>query len=141
MELKLTSISGQEDCKSMEETMWAKMEEGFRSEQQARQQAKNEMMDGLKNEENTRQLVQRDLAVMKGGDHFDNTRSSFQGNTDEEVVVFIVDLQKIIPGQFHQHIDCDQSRKEQGNWPTKTIVNMWFKNETNLAAMIGLQKL
>ena len=34
----------------------------------------------------------------------DNT-SSFQGITDEEVMVFIVDLQKVIPGQFHQYID------------------------------------
>ena len=49
-----------------------------------------------------------------------------------------MELQKIIPGQFHQYIDWDRSRKEQGKWPTKTIVYMWFKNETNLATMIGL---
>ena len=45
--------------------MSPKMEEGFRSEQQARQQAQNEIMKGLKNEESARLLVQRDLAVMK----------------------------------------------------------------------------
>ena len=38
----------QEDYKNMEETMSAKMEEGFRSEQQARQQAQSEIMQGLK---------------------------------------------------------------------------------------------
>ena len=46
-----------------------------------------------------------------------------------------------MPSQFHQFFDWDQSRKEQGNWPTKTIVNMWIKNETNLATMIGLPKI
>ena len=49
----------------MEETLSAKMEEGVRSKQQARQQAQNEIMKGLKNEDNARQLVQRDPAVMK----------------------------------------------------------------------------
>ena len=71
----------------------------------------------------------------------DYTRSSFQGITDEEVMVFIVDLQKIMPGQFHQYVDRDQSRKEQGNWTTRTTVNMWFKNETNLASMTGVLKV
>ena len=33
-----------------------------------------------------------------------------------------------ILGQFYQKMDCDQSRKEPGNWPTKTIINMWQKN-------------
>ena len=55
--------------------------------------------------------------------------------------VFIVDVEKRIPNQFHQYIDWDQSRKEQVNWPTKTIVNMRFKNETDLATMIGLLKV
>ena len=40
------------------------MGEGFRREQQARQQALNEMTKGLKNEENARQMVQKDPAVM-----------------------------------------------------------------------------
>ena len=57
------------------------------------------------------------------------------GVTNEGVVVMIVELEKIIPGQFH---NWDQSRKEHGKRPTKKIVNMWFKNETNLATMIGL---
>ena len=42
---------------------------------------------------------------------------------------------------FTQYIDWDQTRKEQGNWQTKTIVNMCFKNETNLATMIVLLKV
>ena len=41
------------------------MEEGFRSKQQARQLAQNEIMQGLKNEENARQMVQKDLEVLK----------------------------------------------------------------------------
>ena len=39
---------------------------GLRSKQQARHQAQNEIMEGLKNEEYARQLVPSDLAVMKG---------------------------------------------------------------------------
>ena len=49
------SLRRQIDYKKMEKTMTAKMEEGFRSEQQARQQAHGEIMEGLKNEENVRQ--------------------------------------------------------------------------------------
>ena len=148
------------DYGNMEETMSAKMEEGFR------QQAQNERMKGLKNEENARQFVQRDLAVMKEeiknlkmgslsavcseagtglrlgasgtfarppalacryyeiliprkmefkGWITDYTRSSFQGTTNEEVMVFIVELQKIIRGQFHQYIDWDQELVDQND--------------------------
>ena len=43
-------IRRKEDYKNMEEMMSAKMQEGFRSEQQARRQAQNEIMKGLKNE-------------------------------------------------------------------------------------------
>ena len=37
-----------DDYNNMEKTMTAKMEEGFRNEQQARQQAQKEIMNGLK---------------------------------------------------------------------------------------------
>ena len=46
------------------------------------------------------------------------------------------DLQQMVPNEFQQYIDWNQTNTEQGNWPTKTTVNMWFKNETNLATMI-----
>ena len=71
----------------------------------------------------------------------DYTRSGLRGVTIDEVMVMIVDLEKMMPSQFIQFFEWDQSRKEQGNWPTKTIVNMWFKNETNMATMIGLPKI
>ena len=71
----------------------------------------------------------------------DYTRSSFQGITLNEVMLFIGDLQKMVPNESHQYIDWNLTRTEQGNWPTKTIVNMWFKNETNLATTIGLLKV
>ena len=41
-----------------------------------------------------------------------------------------------MPDQFHKYIDCDQTKTEQGNRPTKTFVNMWFKNDTNMATLI-----
>ena len=55
----------QEDYKKMEAAMTAKMEEGFRNEEQARQQTKKEIMDALKNEENARQMVQIDSQAIK----------------------------------------------------------------------------
>ena len=39
--------------------------------------------------------------------------------------------------EFHKVVDWDQTRTEQGS-STKTIVNMGFKNDTNLATMIGM---
>ena len=45
--------------------MTAKMEEGFRNEQQAKQQAQKEIMNGIKNEENARQMVQHDVQTSK----------------------------------------------------------------------------
>ena len=41
--------------------MTAKMEEGSRNEQQARQLTLREIINGLKNEENARQMVRNDL--------------------------------------------------------------------------------
>ena len=35
-------------------------------------------------------------------------------------------------------IDEDQTRKEQGTWPTKMMISMWVENETNLVTMIDL---
>ena len=66
------------------------------------------------------------------------TRNSFQGITLNAVMLFTVDLKKMVPNELHQYIDWDLTRTEQGNWQTKTIVNVWFKNETHLATMIGL---
>ena len=66
------------------------------------------------------------------------TRNSFQGITLNAVMLFTVDSQKMVPNELHQHIDWDLTRTEQGNWLTKTIVNVLFKNETHLATTIGL---
>ena len=54
-----------EDHKKMEEAMTTKVEEGPRGEQQAREQAQKEIMDGFKNGENARQVVQNDLQAIK----------------------------------------------------------------------------
>ena len=42
------------------------------------------------------------------------------------------------PDQYQKYIDWDQTRTEQGTWPTKTIVSMWFRNDTNLPTLVGL---
>ena len=38
-------------------------------------------------------------------------------------------------------IDWDQNWGEQGTWPTKTFVSVWFKNETNMSTMIGMLEI
>ena len=71
----------------------------------------------------------------------DYKRQSSEGLTADEVENSTGDLQKMVPNAFHQYIAWNQTRTEQGNWPTKTIVNVWFKNDTRLATMIGLLKI
>ena len=71
----------------------------------------------------------------------DCTKGSLQGITDDEVMTILSDLEKMIPRQAHQWIDWDQTREQQGNWPTKKMVSVWFKNETILALMIELLKV
>ena len=48
----IESQKRRDDYNEMERTMTAKMEEGLRNEQQSRQQAQEEIMNGLKNQEN-----------------------------------------------------------------------------------------
>ena len=177
----------QEDNRNREKTMTAKMEEGFRSEQQARQLTHSEILKGLKNEENARQMVRKDHEVLKeemknlkmgsGSTVFseastgvglgssgtfgraldseifisrkmefegcvtDYKKCSFQGLTANEVTNVIRKIQKVVPNVFHKYIDWDQTRTEQGIWPTKTFVNMSFKNETNMATMNGMLEM
>ena len=77
---------------------------------------------------------------VKGWDT-DYRRCSLEGLTNNEFTNFISDLQKMVPNEFRKHIDWDQTKTGQGTWPTKTFFNMRFKNETNLATMIGLLKI
>ena len=60
------SCRRQEDYKKMDAAMTTQMEEGFRNEEKARQQTEKEIMAGLENEANARQMVQNDLQAMKG---------------------------------------------------------------------------
>ena len=71
----------------------------------------------------------------------DYKRCSSEGLTADEVTHVIGDLQLLVAKEVHQYIDWNETRTEQGNWPTKTIVNMWFKNDTNLATTTGLLKI
>ena len=56
----------------------------------------------------------------------------------DETRKFIVDLQKMIPEETHTHMDWDQTNNQQGPWPTRNMLSMWFKNETNLVVVIDL---
>ena len=70
----------------------------------------------------------------------DYSKKSIQGITDDEVSTLVKDLERLVPQQAHKWIDSEQTRKERGTWPTKTMVSMWFKNETNLVTMIDFLK-
>ena len=50
----------------------------------------------------------------------------------------VLDLEQMIPETSHKYVDLDQTRSERGPWPTKNMVSMWFKSETNLVVMIEL---
>ena len=68
----------------------------------------------------------------------DYKQCSYQGLADTEVSDFIRDLQKMLPDQYQKYINWDQTRTAQGTWPTKTVVSMWFRNETHIPMMIGM---
>ena len=71
----------------------------------------------------------------------DFTESSLQGITDEQIIKFLDDLAKMVPQQGQKWIDWDQSRKEQGTWPTWIMVCLWFKPDVDLVTMIDLLKM
>ena len=56
----------------------------------------------------------------------------------DEVAKFFVDLKQMIPLNAQRCVDWEQTNTEQWNWPTKVLISMWFKSETNLATMIEL---
>ena len=68
----------------------------------------------------------------------DYKQSSYQGLSETDVSNFIKDLHQMVPDQYRKCIDWYQTRTEQGTWPIKTMVSMWFNNETNLPKMVGL---
>ena len=65
-------------------------------------------------------------------------RVALQDITDDEVMKL---LERIVPQHAQKYIDWDQTKKEQGTWPRKMKVSMWFKHETNLLTMIDLLKI
>ena len=47
----------------------------------------------------------------------------------------------MVPDQFRKPFDWDQPLTDQGTWPTMTVVNTWYKNETTLATMIRILEI
>ena len=56
---------GNKNTRILRKKMVISMEDGFKKEQNARQQVQSEIAQGFKNEEHARQLVQKELAIMK----------------------------------------------------------------------------
>ena len=68
----------------------------------------------------------------------DQSKGNLQGITDDAVSQLQGDLERVVPQHAQKGIDWDQTKKEQGTWPRKIMVSMWFKHETNLVTMIDL---
>ena len=68
----------------------------------------------------------------------DFQQCSLQVIAMEEIKDFIDDLEEMIPESSHKYIDWEQTKSEQGHWPTKNTVSMWFKSDMNLVVMIDL---
>ena len=174
-DIETESLQRQDDFYSMEWTTTTKMEDGFKGEQMARQQAQDEIKqmakkdldafkEEMRGEVETQCVAKRALEwvwealapaarplalASRFSDIFlprkmkfkgcvtDYKQCSYQGLTDTEVLDFVRDLQEMLPDQYQKYIDWDQTRTEQGTWPTKSIVCIWFRNETNLPTMVG----
>ena len=59
-------------------------------------------------------------------------QSCHQGLTETDVSNFNKDMRRMVPDQYRKFFGWDQTMTEQGTCPTKTMVNMWFSNDTNL---------
>ena len=68
----------------------------------------------------------------------DYKQCRYQGPTDTEVLNLINDLHKMVLDAVQKNNDWEQTRNEQGTWPTKVMVSLWFSNEANLLTRIGL---
>ena len=65
-----------------------------------------------------------------------------RGFTETEVSNFIKDLHQMVLGQFQKYVIGIKPRlNERGTWLTKTNVNMCFRNEANLPAVLGLLEI
>ena len=71
----------------------------------------------------------------------DFQQCSLQVIAMEEIKDFIDDLEEMIPESSHKYIDWEQTKSEQGHWPTKNTVGMWFKRDMNLVVMIDLLRI
>ena len=68
-------------------------------------------------------------------------KQKFAGNNNGRSCKILVDLTQMIPLNAQKFVDWEITSTEQGNWPTKVLVSMWFKSETNLATIIELRRV
>ena len=68
----------------------------------------------------------------------------FQGRWNSKVgslAKVLVDLRQMIPFNAQRFVDWEQTSTEQEDCPTKILISMWFKSETNLATMVELLRV
>ena len=63
------------------------------------------------------------------------TRSSFRGITLDEVMRSSWTLRKMVT-EFHQYIDWNQTRTEQGNWPTLTRMKQIWQRRLDCSKVV-----
>ena len=72
----------------------------------------------------------------------DCSKSSLHGIADREVMELLERSRETgAAARAQTWVDWDQTRKEQGTWPKKTMVCMWFSHEISLIVMIDILKM
>ena len=71
----------------------------------------------------------------KGGMHLFHSQN-IQGIPHSQVKTVLEDLEKMIPQDVRKWIDWEQTKSDQGPWPRKIMVSLWFKHDTGLTLMI-----
>ena len=51
------------------------------------------------------------------------------------------DLEKSMPQEVRKWINWEQTTNEQGPWPTRTMLSLWFIHDTGLMMMIEIMQL
>ena len=148
----------------MDKAMTSKMEEGFKSKRLVRQEAQNEIkqmvqndMDALKEEMKNLKMGSGSTVCSEASINSHSISKSFFGLGEwsskdgqkitssvvskEWIQNFIADMEKMILERSHKYFDWEQTKSEQGPWPTKNMVSVWFRSETNLVVMIELLRI
>ena len=50
-------------------------------------------------------------------------------------------IEQMMPQEVRKWIDWEQTRSEQGPWPRKTVLSLWFIHDTALIMMLEIMNM